>query len=58
MKKIIATILVSALPLFGHAAYPLDKVDIDLRDKAAMQDGLKNLCQLLPGLPWHEVSAL
>ena len=41
MKKIIATILVSALPLFGHAAYPLDKVDIDLRDKAAMQDGLK-----------------
>lgn len=49
MKKIIATILVSALPLFGHAAYPLDKVDIDLRDKAAMQDGLKTFANYCLG---------
>ena len=44
MKKTIATLLMAALPVFGFAAggaYPLDKVDIDLTDKAAMQDGLK-----------------
>ncbi len=49
MKKIIATILVAALPMFGHAAYPLDKVDIDLRDKAAMQDGLKTFANYCLG---------
>lgn len=52
MKKIIATLLVSALPLFGHAAagnYPLDKVNIDLTDKAAMQDGLKTFANYCLG---------
>ena len=57
MKKQIAALILAAIPMFGFAAdgaYPLDKVSIDLTDKAAMQDGAK----LLHGLPWCKVPAL
>ena len=42
MKKQFAALIFALLPAFASAAaleVPLDKVDIDLRDKAAMQDG-------------------
>ena len=42
MKKQIAALILAAIPMFGFAAdgaYPLDKVSIDLTDKAALQDG-------------------
>lgn len=42
MKKQIAALILAALPVFGFAAtsVPLDHVQIDLKDKAALQDGL------------------
>lgn len=51
MKKTIATLLMAALPVFGFAAGgpSLDKVDIDLTDKAAMQDGLKTFANYCLG---------
>lgn len=46
MKKQIAALILAAIPMFGFAAegaYPLDKVSIDLTDKAALQDGAQPL---------------
>lgn len=50
MKKTIAALIMAALPVFGFAQdYPLDKIDIDLTDKAAMQDGLKTFANYCLG---------
>ncbi len=52
MKKKIVALIFAALPMFGFAAdgaYPLDKVNIDLTDKAAMQDGLKTFANYCMG---------
>ncbi len=50
MKKQFAALILAILPAFTFAAGPavhLDKVDIDLTDKAAMQDGLPS-----PTIAW------
>lgn len=52
MKKQIIALIFAALPVFGFAAnseYPMAKVEIDLRDKAAMQDGLKTFVNYCMG---------
>ena len=52
MKKHIIALLFAAIPTFGFAAagaYPLDKVSIDLTDKAAMQDGAKTFVNYCMG---------
>ena len=52
MKKQIAALILAAIPMFGFAAggaYPLDKVSIDLTDKAAMQDGAKTFVNYCMG---------
>lgn len=59
MKKLFAALVLSALPVFGFAAtpielaastlYPNDKVDIDLTDKAAMQDGARTFVNYCMG---------
>lgn len=52
MKKLFAALMFSVLPLTAMAAgpaIPLDKVDIDLTDKAAMQDGLKTFTNYCMG---------
>lgn len=52
MKKLFAALMFSVLPLTAMAAgpeVPLDKVDIDLTDKAAMQDGLKTFTNYCMG---------
>lgn len=52
MKKQIAALLIAALPMLGFAQdgpYPLDKVSIDLTDKAAMQDGLQTFANYCMG---------
>ncbi len=51
MKKLIAVFLLAVMPAFSFAAetgLELDKVDIDLGDKAAMQDGARTL----PTIAW------
>ena len=52
MKKQIAALILAAIPMFGFAAegaYPLDKVSIDLTDKAAMQDGARTFVNYCMG---------
>jgi len=52
MKKLFAALMFSVLPLTAMAAgpaVPLDKVDIDLTDKAALQDGLKTFTNYCMG---------
>ena len=52
MKKLFAALMFSVLPLTAMAAgpeAPLDKVDIDLTDKAALQDGLKTFTNYCMG---------
>ncbi len=53
MKKLFAAFVLAALPAFTWAAaaleYPLDKVDIDLTDKAAMQDGARTFANYCMG---------
>lgn len=52
MKKLFAALMFSVLPLTAMAAapaIPLEKVDIDLTDKAAMQDGLKTFTNYCMG---------
>jgi ubiquinol-cytochrome c reductase cytochrome c1 subunit len=52
MKKQFAAMILAILPAFAFAAGPsvqLDKVDIDLTDKAALQDGLKTFTNYCMG---------
>lgn len=52
MKKLFAAFVFAALPALSMGAasdYPLDKVDIDLTDKAAMQDGLRTFANYCMG---------
>ena len=52
MKKQFAALIFALLPAFASAAaleVPLDKVDIDLRDKAAMQDGARTFANYCMG---------
>ncbi|TBU88503.1 cytochrome c1 [Stutzerimonas kirkiae] len=52
MKKQFAALILAILPAFTFAAGPsvaLDKVDIDLRDKAALQDGLQTFANYCMG---------
>lgn len=52
MKKLFAAFVIAALPALALGAvsdYPLDKVQIDLRDKAAMQDGARTFANYCMG---------
>ncbi|WP_017937203.1 cytochrome c1 [Zestomonas thermotolerans] len=52
MKKQIAALVFALLPAFSFGAatgYPLDKVDIDLTDKAALQDGARTFANYCMG---------
>jgi len=53
MKKLFAAFVIAALPAFSFAVsghgVELDKVDIDLTDKAAMQDGLRTFANYCMG---------
>ncbi|CAG8867030.1 Ammonia monooxygenase gamma subunit [Pseudomonas fluorescens] len=52
MKKLIAVMILAVLPAFSFAAehsLVLDKVDIDLSDKAAMQDGARTFANYCMG---------
>lgn len=52
MKKLIAVLLLAVMPAFSFAAetgLKLDKVDIDLADKAAMQDGARTFANYCMG---------
>ncbi|HKX56096.1 MAG TPA: cytochrome c1 [Xanthomonadales bacterium] len=52
MKKLFAAFVIAALPAFSFAAgghIELDKVDIDLADKAAMQDGARTFANYCMG---------
>ncbi|MCL7461509.1 cytochrome c1 [Pseudomonas sp. NW5] len=52
MKKQLAALLFALLPAVSFAAateYPLDKVDVDLRDKAALQDGARTFANYCMG---------
>ena len=52
MKKQFAALILALLPGLAFAAgsgYPLDKVDIDLTDKAAMQDGARTFANYCMG---------
>jgi ubiquinol-cytochrome c reductase cytochrome c1 subunit len=52
MKKLFAALVFAAMPAlaFGAASnYPLDKVDIDLTDKAALQDGARTFANYCMG---------
>ncbi|CAM5618589.1 Cytochrome c1 OS=Stutzerimonas stutzeri OX=316 GN=CXK95_02920 PE=4 SV=1 [Stutzerimonas stutzeri] len=52
MKKQFAALILAILPVFAFAAGTephLDKVEIDLTDKAAMQDGLKTFANYCMG---------
>ena len=52
MKKQFAALILALVPAFGFAAGPsvaLDKVDIDLTDKAALQDGLQTFANYCMG---------
>ena len=52
MKKLFAALIFSVLPVAGFAAgpsVPLDKVEIDLRDKAALQDGARTFVNYCMG---------
>lgn len=52
MKKLFAAFVIAAMPALALGAasnYPLDKVDIDLSDKAAMQDGARTFANYCMG---------
>ena len=52
MKKLFAALVIAAMPALAMGAgsgYPLDKVDIDLSDKAAMQDGARTFANYCMG---------
>jgi ubiquinol-cytochrome c reductase cytochrome c1 subunit len=53
MKKYLAALIIALLPSLGFAAggaeYALDKVDIDLADKAALQDGARTFANYCMG---------
>lgn len=52
MKKLFAALIFSVLPVAAFAAgssVPLDKVDIDLHDKAALQDGARTFVNYCMG---------
>ncbi|MVW74770.1 cytochrome c1 [Pseudomonas xionganensis] len=52
MKKLFAAFVIAALPALALGAasnYPLDKVEIDLRDKAALQDGARTFANYCMG---------
>ena len=52
MKKFIAVFLLAVMPAFSFAAehgLELDKADIDLTDKAAMQDGARTFANYCMG---------
>ena len=52
MKKHFAALILAVLPGLAFAAgsgYPLDKVDIDFADKAAMQDGARTFANYCMG---------
>ena len=53
MKKQLVALIFAILPVFAFAAggheTQLDKVDIDLSDKAAMQDGLRTFANYCMG---------
>jgi ubiquinol-cytochrome c reductase cytochrome c1 subunit len=53
MKKFFAALVIAAAPALALGAavaeYPLDKVDIDLSDKAAMQDGARTFANYCMG---------
>ena len=52
MKKLIAVFLLAVMPAFSFAAehgQELDKVDIDLTDKAGMQDGARTFANYCMG---------
>jgi ubiquinol-cytochrome c reductase cytochrome c1 subunit len=53
MKKLFAVFLIAALPVLANAAggpdIELDKVDIDLRDKASLQDGAQTFVNYCMG---------
>ena len=53
MKKQFAALILALLPTFSFAAggleYPLDKVDVDLTDKAALQDGARTFANYCMG---------
>ncbi|CAD5106822.1 cytochrome c1 [Zestomonas carbonaria] len=52
MKKQFAALILALLPAFSFGAagnYPLDKVDIDLADKAALQDGARTFVNYCMG---------
>jgi hypothetical protein len=62
MKKLFVALMLAALPLLSFAAEhggpELEKVDIDVSDKAAMQDGARTFANYLHGLPQRQVPAL
>ncbi|SDR72961.1 cytochrome c1 [Pseudomonas oryzae] len=52
MKKQFAALIFALLPAFSFAAsteYPLDKVDVDFTDKAALQDGARTFANYCMG---------
>lgn len=52
MKKLFAALVLAAIPalaLGSGGTYPLDKVEIDLTDKAAMQDGARTFANYCMG---------
>ena len=52
MKKLFAAFVIAALPALAIGAgsgYPLDKVDVDLSDKVALQDGLQTFANYCMG---------
>jgi ubiquinol-cytochrome c reductase cytochrome c1 subunit len=53
MKKLFAALVIAAMPALavgaGGVEYPLDKVEIDLTDKAAMQDGARTFANYCMG---------
>ena len=52
MKKLFAALVIAAMPALALGAasnYPLDKVDIDLTDKAALQDGARTFANYCMG---------
>ncbi|MBA1202475.1 cytochrome c1 [Pseudomonas capeferrum] len=52
MKKLIAVLILAVMPVLSFAAdhgFELDKVDIDLADKAALQDGARTFVNYCMG---------
>lgn len=52
MKKLFAALVIAAMPslaLGAGSGYPLDKVDIDLADKEALQDGARTFANYCMG---------